>query len=170
MLKSNLYSRPSQRSQFDSVSPRELVPLNTPSHNGPLPQLPSPPRRPSFSRAGQGSWTLSTHIIPAAYPRTLPHIPTPPPCPITEDRAVRKTWVESTAEQVINVHNDLQSHHGNGTTAGGSAESLWCVVNRYVRADATGNGVTLFCAHANGFPKEVRGTASVLAVRTALSR
>lgn len=39
----------------------------------------------------------------------------------------------------------------------GSDKLLWNCLNRYVKKDLVegGKGVTLFFAHANGFPKEV---------------
>jgi len=38
----------------------------------------------------------------------------------------------------------------------GYQKILWNCINRYVKRDGVGKtGVTLFFAHANGFPKEV---------------
>ena len=38
---------------------------------------------------------------------------------------------------------------------------LWNCVNRYYRVEGKGEGLTLFFAHANGFPKEVSITYAV---------
>jgi hypothetical protein len=53
---------------------------------------------------------------------------------------------------------ELKVKHWNGTLTGNSEKRLWICVNRYVHKQAkskTGNKMTLFLGHANGFMKEV---------------
>jgi hypothetical protein len=117
-----------------------------------LPALPSPLREPIFP-----GYTLTTHIIPAAFPRMAPDVPLPKPLDNQSDKAQRAAWAERTlkafreAEEELMKEKDIQH----------SRKVLWCCVNRYVKKGLPGasktnrKGVTLFFAHANGFPKEV---------------
>jgi hypothetical protein len=59
---------------------------------------------------------------------------------------------------MVRIHGEVQEKaaRANNMDNEGNTQPLWCVLNRYVRTNATGGGVTLFFAHANGFPKEVR--------------
>ena len=66
-----------------------------------------------------------------------------------------KKLVEMTAEEVLRMHDETQEAY-RSDRVNVEAETLWCVVNRYVKSDARKDGVTLFLAHGNGFPKEVR--------------
>ncbi|KAJ6525680.1 Alpha/beta hydrolase family-domain-containing protein, partial [Mycena capillaripes] len=112
----------------------------------PLPS-PLPPRSFADSR-----YSVSTHLVPAAHLRStaLPESPPPAPAPDTASKperrarnAERKAWVEAQTERQHGRHERV----------------LWSAVNRYARKDAVGDelstGVTLFLAHANGFPKEI---------------
>jgi len=126
------------------IVPRKTIPVYPPPEPLVYPSLPSKPRQlPVTSK-----FTLSTHIVPAAHLRTLPYAPTPPPLPPNSSKAERKAWNER-------FHSQL------GILAAPPVSSgypmlLWLCLNRYVRKGAKGMGLTLFFAHANGFPKEVR--------------
>lgn len=67
-------------------------------------------------------------------------------------------------EEVVQTIIEAREKQWNGELGGApSRTQLWCCVNRYVRRDvkpnnkgtARGKPLTLFFAHANGFPKEV---------------
>jgi hypothetical protein len=111
------------------------------------PVLPSPPRKPSFD----APFTLTTHLFPAAYLRTTRPIPLPklPAAGATKEER-RRVSAES-ALQLLDWSNDI-------TESDGYPLILWNCVNRYIKKDLNSfnkTGVTLFFAHANGFPKEV---------------
>lgn len=127
------------------VVPRTLLPVY-PSQPSSLPALPSLPRQPSFG----ADYTLTTHLFPAAHLRTTQHIPIPAPPPETYNKAERQAFFARTRQHLRDVRVSTEPQ--------GAPEVLWNCVNRYVRKDL-GNrgskGLTLFFAHANGFPKEV---------------
>ncbi|EIW79904.1 hypothetical protein CONPUDRAFT_91131 [Coniophora puteana RWD-64-598 SS2] len=119
------------------------------------PQLPSPLRNPTFT----DDFTLTTHIVPGAYPRVSPDIPLPTSPLFTGNSAERKARVKELAMEMIN----LQARHERGERVAlgtqGESDVVWCVINRFrrkrlVRRGKEGKSLTLFLAHANGFPKE----------------
>lgn len=127
---------------------RTLLPIYPPADPLNYPPLPSPLRKPAFSAL----FSLSTHIIPAAHLRRGPRLPIPDlPSPDTpRDERVKafsalsegfqQRWIGPT------IKNDKHEN------------ILWNVLNRYVRNGLNGSnstGITLFFAHANGYPKEV---------------
>ena len=135
---------------------RTLEPLEPlPPLPSELPALPSPPRKSLL----HPEWTLSTHIVPAAYLRTTPLVPVPkiPPFAPGQDKKQRKAAVDALADEVAEVK--FQQGKGDLKHLGRDKTVLWCCVNRYVRTSgASSSGkrnVTLFPAHANGFSKEV---------------
>ena len=134
---------------LQTCHPRPLIPSETPSQTIPLPPLPSAPRQSLLDL-----WfTLSTHLIPAACPRTTPDVPVPyfpsHPRPDTEEhtRAARDI-LELKRQQWCGELDHLPR----------SSKPLWACVNRYTRKglQGLGKGVTLFVAHGVGFHKEVR--------------
>ncbi|KII91718.1 hypothetical protein PLICRDRAFT_173525 [Plicaturopsis crispa FD-325 SS-3] len=128
--------------------PRTLRPLQAPPEPLSYPSLPSPPRQPTFS----SQFTLSTHIVPAAYPRSsqpakLPHTP-----PESVDKKERKKLLAQAASEIIELRSKLSTND----RVEGNHKVLWNCANRYVRKDLVqSKGITLFFAHANGFPKEI---------------
>lgn len=134
---------------------RSLEPLGPP-HPLPktLPTLPSPPRKSLLP----SEWQLTTHLIPAASPRTTPLTPVPviPPFTPGMDKRERKTQLEALAGKLGEMK--VKQRNGELGVLGNDETQLWCCVNRYARASVgsgSKKGVTLFFAHANGFPKEV---------------
>lgn len=129
------------------VTIRPLQPLQPPPTEYPLPPLPSSHRNPAFS----SSYTLTTHLYPSAYPHAhSAHLP-------------RSTYAdrpheskEERRERQKALLSDLQLH-GASVAYEPSPDVFWNVINRITRHDAGKHrgGVTLFLAHANGFPKEV---------------
>ncbi|KAI6002048.1 Alpha/Beta hydrolase protein [Pisolithus albus] len=138
---------------WQSVSPRPLLPIRP--HPAPLrsPSLPSPPRQDTVHK----DYALSTHILPAAYPRLVPDVPLPEiplhsnPTPPTERQEKITTIVKQLLErQECFTQGRMAGEHGR--------KPLWNCVNRYVRTckrNTVNTGLTLFLAHANGFPKEI---------------
>jgi hypothetical protein len=127
------------------IVPRTLLPVY-PSEPLSFPALPSSTRGLSFD----APYTLTTHLFPAAHLRTTQHVPIPTPPPETYTKAERQAFFDKTRQQLrdMRASTDPQS----------VPEILWNCVNRYVRKDLgsrRSKGLTLFLAHANGFPKEV---------------
>ncbi|KAF9239420.1 Alpha/Beta hydrolase protein [Melanogaster broomeanus] len=134
-----------------------------------IPYTPSPqwksvnPRRPRvFHTTLAGTYLLSTHLIPAAFPRLVPDIPLPqipqytPGISATE----RLKEFEALTREVVETQRKLTQ----GILGGGhSVKVLWNCVNRYVRTRGNETsqvlagdegGITLFLTHGGGFPKE----------------
>ena len=113
--------------------------------------------RSSRPRAFADRYTLSTHIIPSAYPRVAPDAPPLEPIPAGLSKEARKAFVAEQTDVLARAHEGARVGEATGTSL------LWNCVNRYVLRDGAGkgqnalkgNGLTLFFAHANGFPKEV---------------
>lgn len=120
-----------------------------------LPELPSSPRKPTSISA---NYLLSTHIVPAAYPRVAPVTTTPlEPAPSPGLGKEEKKRVNARRADTIIA---TQRAHAEAVTPLGEGDGRvhWNCVNRYVRKDmghGSKKGVTLFLAHATGFPKEV---------------
>ncbi|KAI6041545.1 Alpha/beta hydrolase family-domain-containing protein [Pisolithus marmoratus] len=138
---------------WPSVNPRPLLPIRP--HPAPQrsPNLPSPPRQDIFHK----DYALSTHIIPAAYPRLVPDVPLPE-IPLHSD----STSPDKRQEEIVTIIKQLverQECFTHGRLPGGHGKKpLWNCINRYVRthrSNTTNTGLTLFLAHANGFPKEI---------------
>ncbi|KAF5350679.1 hypothetical protein D9756_008735 [Leucocoprinus leucothites] len=129
--------------QWRTIIPRATIPVYPPPEPLVYPQLPSPPRQlPSSSQ-----FTLTSHIIPATHLRTLAYAPTPPPLPPNLSKAERMAQNEKIRAQLRIL--------GAPPVSSGHPMLLWICLNRYVRKGAKGTGLTLFLAHANGFPKEI---------------
>ncbi|KAJ8521478.1 hypothetical protein ONZ45_g1827 [Pleurotus djamor] len=116
----------------------------------PPPPLPSPPRTlPPYSQFSH----ISTHVVPAAYLRSTPYIPLPE-YPQTEDKESRKKAGIAVRQTLGKIREETTSKRPDK----GYEWVLWNCVNRYVpsnRKGGSGQGVTLFLVHANGFNKEI---------------
>lgn len=152
---------------WSSVHPRPLRPIlpHPLLDTAQTPALPTP-RRPSvFHTPTHGVYRLSTHLVPAAYPRLIPDIPLPemPAYIPNEPPSERRAKINALMKEV----QETQNTHAEGKLGGKLSEKLlWNCVNRYVRTPAqavvsggagAGAGITLFLAHANGFHKEASG-------------
>ncbi|KAJ6597121.1 hypothetical protein DFH09DRAFT_1023762 [Mycena vulgaris] len=123
-----------------------LLPIYPPPADALPTPLPTAVPPLSFSNP---AYTVTTHLVPAAYLRSTPLAsPPPPPVPGTASQAARRARNgERRAWVAAQTHGPRGRHE----------RLLWSAVNRYVRRDAAdgrGAGRTLFLAHANGFPKE----------------
>ena len=141
-------------------------PFDLPTCNPqPLPALELPPdiTPPPLSLPRQRKslldpwYTLSTHAVPAAFPRIVPDVPVPH---VPSERGASKDAYEQAAHDII----DLKARQWRGELSDlpPSRKPLWVCVNRYTRRGlpewGTGGGVTLFVAHGIGFHKEVSTT------------
>lgn len=164
--KMSSYTRPTTPRNMKTVYPRELRPLGEP----PAALLLYPPvlsprtaarvkeQNPIFE-----DFVLSTHVMPAAYPRTAPYISPSTLAPSGErkpaDKDARKAWEQSASDVIWKT----SIRQVRGELSGGERRLLWNCVNRYARQTPAPKGkksITLFLAHANGFPKEVRSCIS----------
>ena len=130
---------------------RDILPIYPPTRgtfDSTLPVLPSPPRKPAFN----APFTLTTHLFSATYLRTTRPIPLPKlPAAAGATKEERRRVLAESASQLLDWGNDT-------AVTDGYPLVLWNCVNRYVKEDlnlSNKTGVTLFFAHANGFPKEV---------------
>lgn len=187
-LKNSSYAFQKNLTSFKSTNPRPLRPLVDPPQHLLLypPVLPSPPRSihqssksgsASSSGAFSSRYTLSTHIIPGAFPRTTPYVP-PFYDPSfsnqeirSDDRAAkdeRKKKLGVVARKLLALkelfsYGEREDEDVVLPTDGSENRILWNAVNRYVRKDLDDDSklannttrLTLFITHANGFPKEV---------------
>ena len=151
-----------------SVHPRPLRPIcpHPDLDRTKTPTLASPPRPPVFHTTTHGDYRLSTHLVPAAYPRLVPDIPLPqiPAYIPGESSAERRDKMDVLVKKVP----ETQSSYEQGRLGvAPSKKLLWNCVNRYVRTSglSRGAGVTHFLAHANGFHKEASGSTALLARR-----
>lgn len=137
-----------------------LLPTTKPPLPDQLPPLPSRPRRPHPSI--DSLYELTTHLVPAAYPRFTPFVPQAQQPQWSLDRETWKANVDKATEEVMQWK--YAQHAGTiqgGLEGQGSTKLLWNSVNRYTRrgprdgSSSTGLPLTLFFSHANGFPKEV---------------
>ena len=111
------------------------------------PILPSPPRKPAFD----APFTLTTHLFPASYLRTTRPIPLPKLPDAGATKEERRRMLSESSLQLLDWGNDTSATDGYPLV-------LWNCVNRYVKKGldlSNKTGMTLFFAHANGFPKEV---------------
>jgi hypothetical protein len=133
------------------VTTRPLLPVFPPPEPLIRPSLPSSPRNPDLD----APYTLTTHLLPAAQLRTAAHVPLPLRPPEHATKSERLEFYKGTVQELSDLRATLEPQ--------GVPQVLWNCVNRYVRTDLDGRrskGVTLFLAHANGFPKEVSSIPS----------
>lgn len=113
-------------------------------------------------------YTRTTHIVPSASPRTLSKGPLAYPTSAPgEDATSRKVRVYEVGSRILKRK---QAYEKGEAVEGVEDESvepqLFNVLDRYTLSEAdtwmtTGRtGLTLFLAHANGFPKRVRDCQS----------
>ncbi|KAJ2981692.1 hypothetical protein NUW54_g10837 [Trametes sanguinea] len=142
---------PPEPYELPTSYPRELVPIEEPIVSD-LPTLPSPPRKSLLDQ-----WfTASTHVIPVANPRTTPDIPLPTLPKWTANKEEFKASVSKTTDELLLIKE--KQWRGELDHLPRGRKPMWNCINRYVRNSsglAVDNGITLFFAHANGFPKEV---------------
>ncbi|KAH9842574.1 Alpha/beta hydrolase family-domain-containing protein [Rhodofomes roseus] len=130
---------------------RELLPmLDGVQDPAALPDLPSLPR--TFS---ESSFLLTTHLVPAALPRSSPDAALPDAPLPSADKDKR----DATAIEAANLVISMRQRQWNGELPeSNSIKPPWVCLNRYVRREIIGNdarkGVTLLLLPANGFPKE----------------
>ncbi|KAK2464528.1 hypothetical protein APHAL10511_003507 [Amanita phalloides] len=142
--------------------PQPLTPLHSPlpihphPSTAPLTPLPSPQRSPYIHPA----FALSTHLVPAAHIRTTRFVPPPPQglflSPDDRKKLSKEEKLRKTDELRIWL---LDARGADVEGKVGYERVLWNCVNRYYRvepgSEREGKGLTLFFAHANGFPKEI---------------
>lgn len=140
-----------------------------------LPHLPIPVRDPLVF---DGKYTVTTHLVPAAYPRhpssahllhpKVPHpIVTKPSLEQAQTKGDRKYWAEATftlmaQKREILEQVEAEMKDADATFKFGRLDDplLWNSVNRYARIENGSEsrddaGLTLIITSANGFPKEV---------------
>ena len=147
-MSNNTIPRPLQASpaHVDEQLPSPLFPLRSPPEPLRYPPLPCPPRHHHFT----ASYTVTTHLIPAAFPRFSPFVPLPP-FPIHETKEERAAHIQRLTGELLS----LEAQHV-PDQSGTQQTVLWSVLNRYVRKSiGGGNGLTLLLLHANGLHKEV---------------
>jgi hypothetical protein len=144
------YAQPKDTPRYVSVNPRPLQLLEKPPARPPPPNLPNPTVRASALR-GYG---LTSHVVPAAYPRQPGNLP--PKIPQNETKEARKESVKQLAKNLL----DARLAERKGIKRADVQETaLYNVFNRYVLTNKPkrgGDPITLLVLHANGFPKEVR--------------
>ncbi|KAG1728505.1 Alpha/beta hydrolase family-domain-containing protein [Suillus paluster] len=127
-----------------TVTPCPWVPFKPHEGHIETPPLPYKPRTDKLLDV----YNISTHVIPAANPRATPDAPVPEPPPRSSNRDVMKLGHEFTERQVRQAEGAWFTNE----------KLLWNCVNRYTKkgkeANARTKGITLFLAHATGFPKE----------------
>lgn len=135
--------------EWVSMNPKPLLPFRTRGEGLEKPPLPSPPRNELFD----DSYTVSTHLVPAACPRLTPDVPSPVIPEFSTNASERKQKFQQLTTEIC----ERQELYSQGKLGGERSEKLlWNCVNRYVkRAQDEKKGLTLLLAHANGFPKEV---------------
>lgn len=135
-----------------------------------LPPLPSPARDREFAPG----FIVTTHLVPASYPRYSYQEPTRYSTTISEvlndappdsaPKDMKRKWAFETASKLLKKRYDLYrarvEHLPKDTPEPGLGPVLWIVLNRYARtkpAKVTRNiGLTVILCHANGLHKEVR--------------
>lgn len=133
--------------------PRSLLALEPPPASPPLLSLPTAPRTAGGSLL-EPWFTLSTHLVPAAYPRTTPFVP------LSSLSDVSKLETKKASARLAKelISSREQYWRGELDRLPRNRKPLWVCVNRYIRRGTSreGRGITLFLTHAVGFHKEVR--------------
>ncbi|KAI6037055.1 Alpha/Beta hydrolase protein [Pisolithus microcarpus] len=138
---------------WPSVNPRPLLPIQPHPASARCPDLPSPPRQDIVHK----DYVLSTHIVPAAYPRLALDVPLPE-IPSYDDSTSPTERQERIATVVERLIERQECFTQGRMSVGHGQKPLWNCVNRYVRTyrrSTMGTGLTLFLAHAIGFQKEI---------------
>lgn len=162
------HERPENPKPLKTLNPRALKPSIPPPAALLLypPILPEDVRKSSQSDTIRKYFDVSTHVVPAAYPRLTPYVTFSElerkagGFAGTETKESRSLRANQVAEQLMKLRDD--SAKGKLPSDGSENRLLWNVVNRYSRRDTLDGShlnrrrVTLLLAHANGFPREVR--------------
>ncbi|KAI6038643.1 Alpha/beta hydrolase family-domain-containing protein [Pisolithus marmoratus] len=153
-MRTNTFSVPYTPSlPWISVNPRPLLPIQCHPHSPQSPSLPSPARKDTIHDA----YVLSTHIIPAAFPRSVPDVPLPeiPTLSSLTSASLRRKQVTTIIKELI----ERQTRFAQGKLTGDfSQKPLWNCINRCVRKHSRNTvrtGLTLLLVHGNGYPKEI---------------
>lgn len=141
-----------------------------------LPSLPSPPREPLVFH---GKYTVSTHLVPAAYPRhpssahllhpkVSPPIPSQPSPEQATTKERRQAWAKHTSQLLTQKRAILQEVEYELEDSSFEFDTLddpvlWNAINRYARIEnvednQSDTALTLIVTCANGYPKEVGST------------
>ncbi|KAL5478289.1 hypothetical protein ACEPAI_2473 [Sanghuangporus weigelae] len=170
MSERNFYPFPSSPRPIDSVRPRTLWPLREP----PASLLLYPPVLPAEARTRSRDtspiskeFALSTHVIPAAYPRVTPFIPLPSASLVdaihsdssTLSKEERKRLVKKVTEEILSLKAKHMRNEEGFLSDKGEDRLLWNCVTRYYRKSGSSESsgkrsITLLLLHANGLPKE----------------
>ena len=137
-----------------------------------LPELSTPQRKGIIDE-----WfTLSTHIVPAAFPRSGPDVPYPEGCnadglvtpKVNGGPAATKKARMELGVKVRNALYEITKKHWLGELPEYSEKPFWACVNRFVKKipvsreqEKGRKRVTLLLVHGNGFGKEVCVLVSV---------
>ena len=138
--------------------PRTISDKDAGSTLSKLPELPTPQREglKLIDRSRGYEYTLTTHIVPAAWPRSTPEIGCPAGCSPDGSRdrgAFRRVRKEMLDVEKRYLRGELPERR--------DEREYWFCVNRYVRnrleeSERKGRKrLTLYLAHAVGFGKEV---------------
>uniref|UniRef100_A0A0W0F7K7 AB hydrolase-1 domain-containing protein n=1 Tax=Moniliophthora roreri TaxID=221103 RepID=A0A0W0F7K7_MONRR len=126
-----------------------------------LPKLPCGQRKPIWENDSRIPYSLTTHIVPAAYWRDDPDVELPRV--LQEDASTKEERMKLASEgegKISSLRAEFEAEAllraKEGKRRNGKERIAWLVLNRYVRTIETQKqGLTLFCAHANGFNKEI---------------
>ena len=132
-------------------------PKPQPFHDSKLPELPTPQREgvKLTDRSRGCEYTLKTHIVPGAWPRSTPDVGYPAGCDVGGLR--ERGALSRVREEMLEVK---KRHLRGELSEGRDKRQYWVCVNRYVRnglEETERNGkkrLTLFLTHAIGFGKE----------------
>jgi hypothetical protein len=105
--------------------PRPL--LDPPHGAAPVDRLPS-----SHGVPFAANYLRTTHVFPAAWPRTHPEVPEPRFATGGQAVGKRKPWQDA-ADEILKNRMDYEM--GRKEAEPGSERALWCAVNRYVRQE-----------------------------------
>ena len=147
---SRTYAAPEPR-QWAPFALRPIFPVDPPSASvlGGVSVLPTYKPPSDFGH----QYTRSTHIFPAAWPRSTPFMPIPPEtrAPAGESKEAKKARAKRITQDLL----ALKERHENGEMEGKGSEKILCIcVNRYARKGVVvAGGKTVICAHANGMHK-----------------
>lgn len=149
------YPKPEKRLNLRSIQPRPLEPLNSrPSPNTEVISEAWIRDHPPVKFLSK--WTRSTHIVPAAAPRTFTR-GIKETFEDGESKEQRKAKVARISDALIKkkVEHEL-GQPLEGVVPPSEQPQLINVLDRYsVDSEESGDGITLFVAHANGFPRRV---------------
>ncbi|KAF8588338.1 hypothetical protein K439DRAFT_652977 [Ramaria rubella] len=149
------YPQPNS-SSLQVEEPQSLRPLV------PLLQLPAPvtklsPRLdvfPPSKPAALPGYLRTSHVVPAAFPRTLPQGSN------LRDTTTNgeKGQAKALSKAFVEVKLEFESPETQQATRGKSHTVMWNCIDRYVRISpeaSLGTGITLFLTHANGFSRQI---------------